>query len=745
MGAVCARDTLDTPPEKATDAFASRESVGEAAKSSSSTAPRPTSCCPGPDGEDAWLSACSVSYATAEVPSESGPKCVRVVTPSSSLDVEVKGRPKKTTTKRRLSTRRSVYQGGTVELADFVVYQAREEELRWFTVGVEQMWKPFIEKAIKKLLLEDLTRSIQENAEGIYNPMKKFAFTACNFGDTNPQFGPLKVRAKDDLVELLIDMDWKATGSLIEVSFGSLALGMKDLELHGPILLVFSPLLEILPITGAMSITFPDPPMLSWTWTGMGKALAVLDNIKESVVTAIFEALVVPSRIFIEIADFETDVDKGGQGSKTPKIEDYRSPVPLGVMHISVLEARNLPSADFNGSSDPYVRVRVGQNKYETCGRSATLNPVWGKPHNSDFLVYHMEQHVFVEVYDADFVSQADLLGTVCVNDARTGGKKRPTVHEMLIQPDGWWELEMPAGLKHDERNSIRRDAKILLRCELRMVEDEDIVRPIPVNCEKLHGLQVPVGGKTKTLIRVCSLCGKKIAKSWGQALCNASAFDPGMECASCNFRCCSSCLTNKRPAAALLRICFKSGVLPVEDAYDDKSGVYLAVRMGAETLWSCCSRRPAAEANDEQVQTVLNLSTEAKLHPQLIAKCVGIPTKQVVEILDAKSEERVRRGDKQLGHRALVIWNYALHFLVRNPGPNMTAVLMYQSATAKFEKEVPLRSAKKHSRDSRIEDRMSRYFEEITWELRDEKNPQRRADIVAEISLDPLTDAGLR
>ena len=60
------------------------------------------------------------------------------------------------------------------------------------------------------------------------------------------------------------------------------------------------------------------------------------------------------------------------------------SPDPIGVLQITVLEARSLPAADFSfagGSSDPYVVVRIGQSSWQTAKRHKTLAPVWGPAH----------------------------------------------------------------------------------------------------------------------------------------------------------------------------------------------------------------------------------------------------------------------------------------------------------------------------------------------------------------------------
>ena len=170
------------------------------------------------------------------------------------------------------ASRRTTVMGGRSlhQQTGFFVYEGKLKEAEWLSVAVEKMWK-YIGLSIEKLLKEDITALIRDEVP----MMNSFQFSKCNFGSQSPNFGPLKVRAKDNCVELLIDMHWTASGSEIEVTVGKMKLGMKDIKLNGPILLVFCPLMGELPITGGMSITFPDPPELTWNWTGLGKALAV--------------------------------------------------------------------------------------------------------------------------------------------------------------------------------------------------------------------------------------------------------------------------------------------------------------------------------------------------------------------------------------------------------------------------------------------------------------------------------------
>ena len=158
---------------------------------------------------------------------------------------------------------------------------------------------------------------------------------------------------------------------------------------------------------------------------------------RTGIVHAIFQTLVVPSRVYVDIADLASQRHEG------LRVEDFRSPAPIGALHIAVLEARNLPAADFGftgrGSSDPYVSIKIGNSSFQTSCQAKTLNPVWGPAHACDLLVYHMEQHIFIEVWDSDMVTADDLLGHV-----ENANGKRPTVADFVekSETEKWWTLK---------------------------------------------------------------------------------------------------------------------------------------------------------------------------------------------------------------------------------------------------------------------------------------------------------------
>ncbi|XP_067263131.1 multiple C2 and transmembrane domain-containing protein 1 isoform X4 [Chanodichthys erythropterus] len=81
-----------------------------------------------------------------------------------------------------------------------------------------------------------------------------------------------------------------------------------------------------------------------------------------------------------------------------------------GIVSISLIEAHDLQPMDANGLSDPYVKFRMGHQKYKSKTIPKTLNPQWRE--QFDFHLYD-EQGGFIDitVWDKDAGKKDDFMG----------------------------------------------------------------------------------------------------------------------------------------------------------------------------------------------------------------------------------------------------------------------------------------------------------------------------------------------
>ncbi|CAG8564901.1 11112_t:CDS:2 [Ambispora leptoticha] len=84
------------------------------------------------------------------------------------------------------------------------------------------------------------------------------------------------------------------------------------------------------------------------------------------------------------------------------------------ILRIGVLAARDLAAADKDGFSDPYVVVRVGNQKYQTQVINKNLNPVWNRVFDAKLGPEKIPQHITITVWDEDRIGR-DFLGEVTI------------------------------------------------------------------------------------------------------------------------------------------------------------------------------------------------------------------------------------------------------------------------------------------------------------------------------------------
>ncbi|XP_033223348.1 multiple C2 and transmembrane domain-containing protein isoform X1 [Belonocnema kinseyi] len=115
-----------------------------------------------------------------------------------------------------------------------------------------------------------------------------------------------------------------------------------------------------------------------------------------------------------------------------------KSQIWSSVVTIVLVEAKNLLPMDIEGLSDPYVKFRLGTEKYKSKVANKTLNPVWLE--QFDLHLYedpYLGQDLEVTLWDRDKSHQDDLMGKTIINLATL---ERETTHRL------WRELEDGAG-----------------------------------------------------------------------------------------------------------------------------------------------------------------------------------------------------------------------------------------------------------------------------------------------------------
>eukprot|EP01120_Amphizonella_sp_Union-15-10_P015469 TRINITY_DN7972_c0_g1_i1.p1 TRINITY_DN7972_c0_g1~~TRINITY_DN7972_c0_g1_i1.p1 ORF type:complete len:366 (-),score=63.80 TRINITY_DN7972_c0_g1_i1:11-1108(-) len=85
------------------------------------------------------------------------------------------------------------------------------------------------------------------------------------------------------------------------------------------------------------------------------------------------------------------------------------TPTPRYELKIIFHSAKDLPSGDINGLSDPFIKATLDNVSYKTRSKEKTLNPKWEETwaiHNVD-----VSDDLKLEIWDKDLVSKNDFLG----------------------------------------------------------------------------------------------------------------------------------------------------------------------------------------------------------------------------------------------------------------------------------------------------------------------------------------------
>ncbi|KAM6149134.1 multiple C2 and transmembrane domain-containing protein 1 isoform 13-T13 [Erethizon dorsatum] len=101
-----------------------------------------------------------------------------------------------------------------------------------------------------------------------------------------------------------------------------------------------------------------------------------------------------------------------------------------GIVSITLIEGRDLKAMDSNGLSDPYVKFRLGHQKYKSKIMPKTLNPQWRE--QFDFHLYEERGGIIdITAWDKDAGKRDDFIGRCQVD---LSALSREQTHKMELQ-----------------------------------------------------------------------------------------------------------------------------------------------------------------------------------------------------------------------------------------------------------------------------------------------------------------------
>ena len=194
----------------------------------------------------------------------------------------------------------------------------------------------------------------------------------------------------------------------------NLHAGVDDVHFQCDARIWLRPSLMTPPFFGGIVFCLLNPPLIDFRGISLTK---IIDSrlVKTAIVHVISTLMVDPNRFYISIAH-------------QPEVRRRLVwPAPIALCYIRVFRARNLPqSRRFHLQSNPYCRIRVGSNFFETLRVSDASNPVWNETRITP--VHDYCDEVRIEIFDSDVFTYDTSIGEVSfkirdvVNDRCTNG-----------------------------------------------------------------------------------------------------------------------------------------------------------------------------------------------------------------------------------------------------------------------------------------------------------------------------------
>eukprot|EP00440_Ansanella_granifera_P020400 gb/GFBE01022156.1/.p1 GENE.gb/GFBE01022156.1/~~gb/GFBE01022156.1/.p1 ORF type:complete len:544 (+),score=138.58 gb/GFBE01022156.1/:1-1632(+) len=282
---------------------------------------------------------------------------------------------------------------------------SQQESLEWLNKILATMW-PKVDEAIQKIVHDQVTPQLQAKLPG---PLKKTHFKKFTLGSVTPRLGPIEVVKTETGLKLILGMDYESNAD-IEISVVVATIGIKAIKFKGNLVIRMAPFMDDLPVVGGLTVYFVDPPELDLSFTGIGKigqCPGIAGLIRNEIHAVLGNTAVLPNSIAVPIGTPEQGVD--------PCL--LKLPMPIAVLRVTALRAVKLTAKDWHlmskASSDPFVKVHIANDIWQSSVRKRTCDPEWGIEDTHDFMVFDRDQQMFVDVLDMEMLGSTDLIGKV--------------------------------------------------------------------------------------------------------------------------------------------------------------------------------------------------------------------------------------------------------------------------------------------------------------------------------------------
>nr|XP_043613796.1 synaptotagmin-3-like [Erigeron canadensis] len=277
------------------------------------------------------------------------------------------------------------------------------ERVDWFNDVVRDMW-PYLDKAICAMI-RSMSEPIFSEYIGMYH-IRSLDFETLTLGTLPPIIQGIKVHELNE-DHLVFDLMAKWAGNpdislVLNFLYLPIKIQLIDMHVTAAMRVTLKPFVPTFPCFSNVIVSLMDKPEVDFGLKVMGGDLMAIPGlyhfVQKLIKKQVASLYLWPQSLDIPILDASIGAAKK----------------PVGILHVKVVQARELLKKDIIGSSDPYVKLKLSGGRIipskKTSIKPKNLNPVW----NEEFKLTvndPMSQVLELHVFDWEKVGLHDKLG----------------------------------------------------------------------------------------------------------------------------------------------------------------------------------------------------------------------------------------------------------------------------------------------------------------------------------------------
>ncbi|KAL7175119.1 hypothetical protein ACSBR2_028844 [Camellia fascicularis] len=275
------------------------------------------------------------------------------------------------------------------------------DRVDWLNKFIETMW-PYLDKAICKTVKNIAGPIIAEQIPKY--KIDSVEFEALSLGSLPPTFQGMKVYLTEEK-ELIMEPSMKWAGNpnitVVAKAFGLRAsVQVVDLQVFACPRITLKPLVPTFPCFAKILVSLMEKPHVDFGLKLLGADAMSIPGLYRFVQELIKDQV---ANMYLWPKTLEVPIMDPAKAMKRP----------VGILNVKVVRAMKLKKKDLLGASDPYVKLKLTEDKLpskKTTVKQKNLNPEWNEEFN--LVVKDPEsQALEINVFDWEQVGKHDKMG----------------------------------------------------------------------------------------------------------------------------------------------------------------------------------------------------------------------------------------------------------------------------------------------------------------------------------------------